>query len=190
MTEPHATSGRISLPGRAKLSKVASIDRTRPVLQHAHVYQHNGHRAIAATNSYCLVSLPVDDAVPLGPVNIEALKRIEAGETHSVNETGVEVIGGKTRQSVVYPMPKIGEAPDFKELLGYEPAEDETVVTIGLNPAMLKAIADALGASVGVGGGITIEIRVKDNTTLRPMRVRPLGARKGEGLLMPLRVEA
>ena len=187
MSDKPEPSGVISLPGRAKPSKVASTDRTRPILQHAHVYQRNGHREIALTDSYCLVSLPVDDAVPVGPVNIEALKRIEVGEPHTVTSKGVEIVSKKTRQTVVYPTPDLGEPLDFKAILEREAKDGETVVTIGLNPTLLKGIADALGVG---NNGVTIEVRVKDGTTLRSMSVRPINGRgKGEGVLMPMRCD-
>jgi hypothetical protein len=129
----------------------------------------------------------VGDDVPLGPLPAEALKRIEKGEKHDVTDEGVKVTS-KDGTEVVYPANGDRELPFSKTP---EFSAENGVLEIALNPKLLAALAEALGAG---NSGVRIEIPLRDRKqALRALRVTPLNAQvdpKPTGLLMPMRPPA
>lgn len=171
----------LKLPGKAKPSKALGRDRTRPKLTRAYIAQPNGTRELIASDSFILVRLPVADDVPLGALTAEAVKRIEKGERHEITESGSVRFNGDGTP-IEYHAPE--QSDMFTEKVPAFNDDGCTVLEIGLNPDLLKNLADALGAT----NGVKIEVPVQEGRqALRGMRVTALGG-TGEGLLMPVRL--
>lgn len=177
----------IKLPKRAKPSKALSKSALRPDLTRAYVAKVNGHRELVASDSYILARVPVPDDTPLGSVTADALKRIERGEAHEVTVKGAVRFTTPDGTPVEYHAPEQTKLPFPDVVESWDPSGFQ-VVTIGLNPALLKNLADAIGA----GNAVRLEVLVHDDGKAKAgaMRVSSSTDGAGEGLIMPLRLGA
>jgi hypothetical protein len=182
------------LPKKAKPSKVASKDATRPALQQASLVCDDGNWTLLVTDSYKLVRLPVS-------VSNEAPGEVEAGIIPLDALKAVEKTGAFTANDAITPMDDIGrvagptyartEQGPFPNCDNLIPVHGPNVLTLRFNPEHLWAMAQALGQAPNAKGSqATIELDVdldlaKDGEYLKPFVVRrPVG---GDGLLMPIR---
>lgn len=193
----------MKFPIEAKIEKVVSREKTRPVLARLHlriVERITGrgrskrvHRDgyLEATDSYKLVSIPVEldsDDVE-GFIPIEAITRARKEKLEQIAAgTGVRV------GDVVFDRPIEGTYPDVPRLL---PADDAFVFAVGVNASFLNEIADAFASStvrlefpgtvIRTPAGTFKGVQLSPN---KPIRVRPLAGPvpEAKGILMPTKL--
>jgi hypothetical protein len=175
----------VKLPRRAKPSKALSRSTLRPKLTRAHVSEVYGQRELIITDSYVIGRIPVGEDVPLGPIAAEALKRIEKGDKHEFTDDGAIQFHDIDGTPITY------SAPEQEDIFKNDPISFEEgrarTLKVALNPELLKALADALGASNGVR--LEIPVDGDDRAAPRGIRVTVMNS-AAEGLLMPIRWES
>jgi len=173
----------VKLPPSAKPSKACDWNCTRPALQHGIVTEEGGKRVLITTDSYILARHPVADDTPLGLIHPKALKRIEKRLPHDAADGSVTVKA--EAEEVTWRPFANGKVPfSNKPAPQFEP--DGEVITIALNPRLLRRLAQALGE---VGRGVQLEIPVKDGTCEQAIRVTTYDDNGAEGLIMPIKVK-
>ena len=189
------------LANRAKPTRAASTDRTRPQLCSVYVRElEDGALELIATDSYLLahVPLPPGHGLTPGPISVKALAQLERGReyTASAEDGAITIQDEDTR--ITYGRPDGPTVPTFVRDLPTFKARPKThtIVEVGLNPKLLQRLADAIGSSEGVrlripvpnGGhdarGALDTIQVTHTRTGEP------GPGDAHGLLMPIRLSA
>lgn len=174
-------------PEGTKLEKVASKDKSRPVLTHAFLRIEEGDSGrkgwLEATDSYKLARIPVeveaDDKEGFVPVS--ALKAAREAKTFEVAVNGdvvAEVEGGQ----LTLTQPKTGTFPDVPSIL----PKEKIAFEVGINATFLKDLTDAIGAQENVRLSFVADDDGKPNP-LKPIQVGILG-NDAIGLLMPVRL--
>lgn len=179
------------IPGGIKVEKLVSKDQTRPVLAAPAIVEWDGGYALAATDSYKLAVIPLEDGAgcEVGPLDLELVRRaVKSDHAELTSRGGVTTLEEGSGTSTARATE--GQFPDPARLMpdAFEGG------SIGLNAKFLYELAQGLGSTDGVvklefiaggeGGGFN---------ALRPMRVTVGGKAQGEcagrvGLLMPVRV--
>lgn len=170
----------VSLPNGSKPSKVVSKDGVRPILTYAYVEKGN----LWATDSYCLVRLPVKLKDGLIPRTVlEAAEKQHARFTDQGPEAVRVTLKDGTVVEGVAKSP--GEPPEFKKLLSDAKPKGE-VVSFAINAKLLANVAAGLGTD---NVRITLpKDELDGNRYAKPIHVEPMqGSKGGEGLLMPIR---
>lgn len=177
---------------RPEVERAASKDAARPRLARP---QLDAERSVLeATNSYMLVSVPVelDEGDTSGPIEPEALK---AQRKASKYDPASLACNGSVRLETVdgtqeWPRPDLGQWPNAPQLV---PTAFSSF-SIGLNPTFLLELAKALGdpESVRIEFASTREVDVDGEpyglaSDLRPMRVTVPRGGESFGILMPIR---
>ena len=180
----------------AKVEKVASKDRSRPVLAHLFVREGDepGSGTLEATDSYALVRVPVelDEGDTAGFVTSATLTEARKGAVGGEVELTVNgSVSYRTKEGgeVSATRPEPGKFPDTAQLF---PSELSTF-EVGLNPKLLLGLAEAMGSADRVKltfarkSGSSVAC---DSDPLRPILVEPLtgGVDGANGILMPVRV--
>ena len=196
------TDAYFTLPARSKPSKVASSDKTRPILTHGNVTRDkDGSWFLEVTDSYCLTRVPLGTVGEppedwQGLVSRDALLAIEragAGAFGFDASRNVEVRqrdAGRDRQRgrLVTTLPattETGSFPNVRQLIPDEPSES---LRVGINPDLLRAVDAASGG--GKHDPVVLRfdlatIRNGDACYLRAIYVECNGA---ESVVMPIRV--
>lgn len=184
--------GTINVPAKCKVSKVASTDKTRPILCHAHITEHDGKMWLCATDSYRAVAVMVDGSgLREGFIPIGALRLIEQGrqcEQLGRYSWRVETPDGSVTFDVESTLKSSKDFPDLAKVGifdKYEAGEwtfqKGKPINVGFNPEFMASMSAALGAKFGV--------RLEMVGPLKPTRVFALGNEaRGIGLLMPIRL--
>lgn len=177
-------------PKLPDLTKVASKDKSRPVLSCA--YLDTERQVIEATDSYRLVSIPVEieEGDVSGLIPIEAMKAFQKAHKKTAiypslvcRETEVELVNHYDGTAQTWKRKVEGTFPNVPELI----PEDVHPFRIGLNAKLLGDLAAGMGTE-------TVEIQFvadresREPSALRPMIVRPLADRAVTGILMPVRL--
>ena len=198
------------IPSGLKLEKAVSRDQSRPVLcsLYLRITGEGDDRKgfLEGTDSYHLTRIPVDvdENDTEGFIPVDAIIAARKAKVDVISANGAVQFTTPAGDNLQFTRGPGGQFPNTDQLLAIEPAliEGERW-QIGLNPKFLLDLAESLGAET-----ITLEfarsvVNGRDTTTpsefgpsaLRPITVRPLGAkRRGElvdgaiGLLMPIRV--
>lgn len=200
----------MKIPAGAKLEKLASTDKTRPVLSalYLRVVESNGerHGFVEGTDSYKLGRIPVelDDDDTEGFITLEALTAARKLKYEHLHCNGSLGAGNALEAFVHFPRPELGTFPNTDQLLELTPATiDGARFTFGVNPRFLLDVAEAMGCETielefactktydrGAGA-----IEASRPSNLRPLTVRPLGRKRSSdvstdaiGLVMPARV--
>lgn len=170
--------------------RAASTDESRARLMHPELLiAEDGTATLAATDSYILVSVPVEvgENDVAGPIPADTLKefiRAQNKSKHTLLELHCEENRiwfngiGEIRQ---WERHDVGPFPNIQSLI---PAET-TDYTIGLNPKLLLAAAQALGSPDEIRLRFTIFPETKEPN---PRRVLVAEVPNGEGsfaLVMP-----
>lgn len=177
---------------RPEVERAASKDAARPRLARP---QLDAERSVLeATNSYMLVSVPVelDEGDTSGPIEPEALK---AQRKASKYDPASLACDGSVRLETVdgtqeWPRPDLGQWPNVPQLV----PTAFSAFSIGLNPTFLLELAKALGdpENVRIEFAMSREDVDDGNDWIRPSDLRPMRVtvpRGGEsfGILMPIR---
>ena len=200
------------LPKGAKPSKSVSKDQTRPVLTHAELRQTteivDGERKptgweLIMSDSYQLarVKLSVMDAdnaftpelVP-GPISTDALKAIEKSTAGAFTANGT-VDPRNSNGAVAGPSFAREDPGRFPQWDALMPEHTGHEFAIGLDAELLYQLAQSLGAKDRGKCQVRLTFTSRDDGTpnpLRPMVVTAHGgnALEGQGLLMPVRIDA
>lgn len=180
----------IVIPKGCKPSKACGTDRTRPILTHAYLRQHDRQWWLCMTDGYIAVALKVTAGVDVveGYVPVGALRMMEAGK-HAEQQSGtawrvVTNDGLLTFDCGYLDGRPPGEFPDFKGLGVWDKPDSGDVNAIGMNTELMWKIGQALGtARQNVG------CRMDFVSPLRPIWVTPLMAEPtGVALQMPIRL--
>jgi hypothetical protein len=193
------------IPAGAKVSKVCSKDAARPVLVHPAIVEVPGEivdgvrttvKALAATDSYRLVIVPLEDAEQdtCGSVDVALVKAAEGGTrkrpstaTVSRRDDGATVFEDFRVSNESTLVRDIGTFPNVAALI-----PDDSMLSgfvVGLNAKYLHELAQAMGSRDGV---VQLQFVAEKETgapsALRPMIVTcPAGVEGARGLLMPVR---
>lgn len=181
--EPQTTPGSITIPPRCKPSKVCSTDRTRPVLCHAYLVEHDGALWVCAADGYIAVAVKVDGHAAEGWIPIGALRLMERGQdAEQISPTAWRV---QTNEGVITfdieADVKGATFPDFKGLGVWDKREEGSVDAVGMNTKFMQRIGEAIGAEHGC--------RFEFIGPLRPIRVTSLGHDGRVALQMPIRLQ-
>lgn len=194
-----------TIPDKAKPSKVASKDKTRPALMCANIRETDDGWALEVTDSYMLSVIPLtahdggpDNGVRAGQIHRDVLAAIEkagcGGFAFSDNDTATILDRtGNLVATLPNAAERNGEAvstfPNVKQLLPDEPNGGK--LRIGLNPDLLKSIADAQGRNKYGPVILTVDFDKRGSggegdTYLRAIRVTANGV--DSNVLMPMRI--
>lgn len=182
----------MKLSKEMKIEGVCSTDKLRCALAEPYLEIDNGAAHLIATNGRMLVALPVETGTndASGYVSRDVLKAArKAGNKRDKAEISLngvaEIAGGIT-------MPREGVAkeckfPNWRQVVPN--FEGKQTLSIGLDPAFLMAIANAIGSE---GVSLTVELTGEKYHT-GPIKVAPAGKFiVGHGaptaVLMPLRL--
>ena len=176
----------------AEIERVASRDKSRPVLSHVYLNTEKGR--LEATNSFAAAMIPceVEDGDESGLIPSDALKAQRKASRYyrSLSVNGdIRLSTSEGEQSW-----KKGEGqwPDFDRLT----PEEFSGFRVSLNPKLLLELAQALGDPEKV----VIEFALQGDKTegegvgffpnnMRAMRITvPSGAEESYGILMPIRI--
>lgn len=186
---------------RFKPSKVLSRNRVRPMLTGAMVRQERvgevEHLVLYATDAYCFLRLDLgvkEEGDFEGPIPAVALQHIQRGVNVTLGEK--EIVAGITRYDRVIaedPRFEVGQDVPFPRHENLRPEHGRGVFRVGINPTLLKNLADGMGSEASVILEFDMNLidpRTPANNYLRAIKV--LSPRRGEaeGLIMPIRTEA
>lgn len=166
-----------------KIELAASKDQTRAAIVNPYLDRGPDGDKVIATNGRILAVLPVecDEKDVSGYVPRECLK--DARKAGGVVLNGVaEIYGGAS-----YPRGTEYNFPNWRQVM--PDYSKRKTVKLGIDPALLKALADAIGAEI-----VHLEFPVDEqtDTVLDPLIVKPSGRSGGEnpahGVIMPCRV--
>ena len=173
-----------------KPHEAASRDTSRPVLCNVHLQTDpDGSRWLEATDSYCLVRVPVSDAdededgmIPAAAVKAATAPRAPGRVAANGHVEAIGKDGAVTR----YDRPD-GIFPNCRQLI----PDAEPVFEFGVNVDLLVKVAKAIGTSqVRLS---FVPARDADGpSNLRPISVRALqgGVHEARGLVMPIRLSS
>lgn len=182
--------GWSKIDSRCKPSKAVATDAWKPALQHGFIRHDKDGSWLCLTDSFLMVRLPIDvpakslrerrKLLPERALIPEALKSLDRSKTGWFSiEDGLARIHG---DRALYPLAEEDiQPPDFAKLLAEAasanggPTED-----IGLNPDLLRRIAEATGAKRRA-------LHLKFHGSLKPVEIDPMGG-VGDALVMPIRV--
>lgn len=186
------------IPSGVKVEKVCSRDVSRPVLAAPAIVEWEGGRALAATDSYKLVVVPLADAdgLEVGPLSLELVRAAVKDAHAEITSTGaggvttLEAVGDTSTRANVD-----GQFPDVGRLF----PDAVTSWEVGLNARYLFELAQSMGSDVVAVSFVPASASEPAGApnVLRPMFVRPSGHTSGRsaspvpgarGLLMPIRV--
>ena len=177
----------------AEIERVASRDKSRPVLSHVYLNTEKGR--LEATNSYAAAMIPceVEDGDESGLIPGDALKAQRKASRYSAMSLSVNGdIRLSTSEGEQSWKKGEGQWPD----LGSHTPEEFSDFRVSLNPKLLLELAQALGDPEKV----VIEFALQGDKTegegvgffpnnMRAMRITvPNGAEESYGILMPIRI--
>jgi hypothetical protein len=194
----------VKLSGNAtKLEKILCKDDSRPIL--THVFLDVDRRVVEATDSYRLVSIPVDvddhDVTGLIPRDaFLALQKAHAKHRGGHDTAPALYCNGSCRLEAAgtvqeWPTRPDGQFPDVAKLM--PGPSQESAFRIAINARMLADLAAGMGTGDEVELSFLLPTGVAGDeggrdgwipNNLRPIVVRPANPSNGEiGLLMPVR---
>lgn len=185
------------IPAGIKLEKVCSKDGTRPILTVPAVVEWDGGKAIAATDSYKLAIIPLEDSegLEVGPIDLDLVKAAVKSTYHEITSAGGATDACKTRlttdgRDVAERQNHVGQFPNVAQLMPPE----FTGGSISFSARYLLDLVQGMGA----GPDALVRLDFIGDTEgrinpLRPMRVTVSGKPASDcagrvGLLMPIRI--
>jgi hypothetical protein len=191
------------LPARAKPSKSASTDETRPILTYAELRQRNDAWELVTCDSYQLARVPLQviaepngdepDGDPLtpGPISAAALKEIEKARSRGFRANGTvapcNTNGVPLGQTFARPT-DVGQFPAWDQLTPDPPSECDTFL-LRVNAKLLYALSQSIGADHGITLRVDLgadKDGMRPTSQLRPIAVSANGC-EYDSLLMPIR---
>lgn len=176
------------------IEKACSGDASRPVLHAVYLQkQENGQARLLATNGRIAAIVPVvvDESDSAGYISHDALKAARKAAPRSAECFFTANGVCKMPDGQEFSRPTPGNYPNVDAVI----PKDETKFSVSLDPALLLAVAQAIGAERGVtleisGEGRAVRVRPMNN----PRAETPKGANVGYapacsdalGLIMPI----
>lgn len=185
---PQIFGGTITIPKGCKPSVCLDRDRVpRPVLRHAYLKRRNDGLWLVATDSYLAIGIKVDGDAQEGFIPGGALRHMERGqESKQLSPTAWQVETepyATTTYDIAEAIAGQKEYPDLENVGlwgGIDGGGFSQEIAVGINPDLMKRVADGLGARNGC--------RFEFFGPLRPIPVKPLGHDDRVGLQMPIRL--
>jgi hypothetical protein len=165
---------------KCKLEKAVAKSEGRYAMRHTLLAKRGDEHVLVATDGRILavVGVEVEEGDAIGLIPVEAVKGAAKGGQSfmpaQIHANGSAVYTDKAGAQVTMARPE-GEFPRWESIMPAPQADD---IVIALNPDLLKALADAIGAD----GCVQLRIRAVGGKCM-PIAVK---GGKGEGAIMPI----
>lgn len=173
-----------------KIESACSKEKERTNIAAPYLDRSNGTDRLVSTNGRILAAVPVecDDSDTSGYVPLACLK--DARKAGFVELNGAAKVGGTS-----FNRDTESTFPNWRAVM--PDYSGEKTVKVAIDPALLKALAEAMGAEalileipIGYGDGS------RDESVVRPLSVRPTTANgvapyetDARGVIMPIRIK-